>query len=131
MMEDIKMNGNKKVVAMGGQRQGDKKGMMQSPCTISECVQIARGVVDDAISDYHQNQGNIQLSMSIQIELLKEILFSSGMITEEEFRQKYMEKAKELQRIQMERMSNLNDEQSKVTASMTGEVGDIEIKTEE
>lgn len=109
--------------------------MMKSPCTITECVQIARGVAEDAIADYHQNQGNVQLSMSIQIEILKELIFSSGMITEEEFRQKYMEKAQELQKIQSERIAQIQREAKEkrpdVSASMTGEVGDIEVKVEE
>lgn len=102
--------------------------MMSSPCSISEAVQISRGVVEDAIADYHRNQGNVQLSMSIQIEIIKELIFSSGMITEEEFRQRYMDKAKELQQIQEQRMRG---EDPDVTTSMKVEAGDVEVKTEE
>lgn len=125
------MNGNKKIVNTGERKDAPNQGVLQSPCTISECVQISRGVVEDAISEYHQNHGNVQLSISIQLEILKEIVFKSGMITEEDFRKKYMEKAQELQRLQAERFSTLKKEEPNVTASMTGNVGDIEIETEE
>lgn len=130
------MNKSKKLISGDNRNGGGKVGdMMQSPCTISECVQISRGVADDAIADYHQKQGNVQLSISIQVEIIKELLYSSGMITEEDFKKRYLEKAKELQKIQEERIAQIQRESQEanpdVSASMTGEVGDIEIKTEE
>lgn len=120
------MNANRKIGEVsGGKKERDA---MNSPCTITEAVQIARGVAEDVVSDYHSNQYNIQMSMSLQIEILKEIVISAGMITEEEFRDRYMKKAEEIQKLQMERMKKAED--SGIT-DMRSEAGDIEIKTEE
>lgn len=99
---------------------------MTSPCTIAEAVQIARASAEDVLEDYHRNQGNVQLSTSIQVELLKEALFSSGIITEEEFRERYYKKVKEIQGIQ----EKMNQRETNVTADMKVEAGDVEIKKE-
>ena len=110
----------------------DKMQAFQSPCTIAEAVQISRGVADDAIADYHRNQLNVQLAMSLQIEILKEIIFSSGMMTEEEFKVKYMQKAKEIQESQAKMVEEqMSSSQDDGITSMKVEAGDVEIKVEE
>ena len=88
----------------------EKLGAYNSPCTIAEAVQIARASAEDVLEDYHRNQGTAYLAMSIQIELLKEVIFSSGMIKEEEFRERYMKKAREIQESQMNQAREAKEE---------------------
>lgn len=110
------------------QAMGTAKNMMESNVTITECVQIARGVAEDVVEDYHRTQANVQLSISIQLELLKELVISKGLITEEEFFSKYKAKAKELQEMQM-RMRQESVRDSGI-AEMPMNAGDVEVKTE-
>lgn len=51
---------------------------LNSPCTVMEAVQLAQGVAEDAVSNYHQNINPIIVSLSIQIEVLKELLFKEA-----------------------------------------------------
>lgn len=95
--------------------------MLNSNVTITECVQISRGVAEDVITDYHKSQGNVQLAMSIQIELIKESLIKAGIITEESFRERYIEEAKKLQEMQMKAKEETGVTDMKVSA------GDVEV----
>lgn len=124
------MSNKAKLKSVGGAGSVPKAGAMQSPCTITEAVQIARGVAEDVLTDYHRSQGNMLLSMTIQIDILKELAISSGMITEEEFRNKYMEKAKEIQKMQNDRIAEALSKDPEVTAAMETKAGDVEIKVE-
>ena len=47
------------------------------PCKVYEVVQIAQGVSSDAIKEYHKTLDPIIVSLSLQIETLKELLFKS------------------------------------------------------
>ena len=53
----------------------DKLEELKKPCTLLEAVQLAQGVADDKIKDYHNNINPIIVSLTIQIEVLKEMLF--------------------------------------------------------
>lgn len=110
----------------------ETSGMLNTPCTITEAVQIARGVADDAIADYHKKQGNVQLAISLHLEIMKDILISSGMITEEEFKEKYMEKAIAAQRMQESMAREMQREvEADTTAQMSTVAGDVEVSIEE
>lgn len=75
----------------------------QSPCTILEATQIARGVAEDVLNEYAENIGHLQVSMTLQIEMLKKIIVSNGLATEEELKEMYI---KEVQ--------SFNDMQKKI-----------------
>lgn len=116
-------NANKKITNM----MKKSENMMNSPVTITESVQIARGVAEDVVEDYHKTQGNVQLAISIQLEILKDIVVSAGLITAEEFKERYMNKAKEIQELQMKMMNEVKPE---VSADMKVQAGDVEINKE-
>ena len=79
---------------------GGEMKYLNSPCTLTEAAQIARGVAEDVVTDYQKHTSPLQVSMSLQIELIKDILFKNGIITEEEFHQMYIESAEEFQKTQ-------------------------------
>lgn len=100
---------------------------LSTPCTITEAAQIARGVAEDVLSDYTKSIGHVQVAMSIQLEMLKDIMISKGLVTEEEFRALYAEQVKEFNEIQQE-MIKERSEATRVDTDMSGKVHDIEIK---
>lgn len=96
---------------------GDKlvsKGQLNSPCTITEAVQIARGVAEDVITDYNHQQSHLQIAISLQIEILKDVVIKSGLITEEDFRRMYNEKAEEFNKMQKAAYEQAIAEESEV-----------------
>lgn len=60
----------------------DKLENLKKPCTILEAVQLAQGVSEDSIRNYHESINPIIVSLSIQIEVLKELLFEAHQISE-------------------------------------------------
>lgn len=72
------------------------KDYLNSPCSLSEAVQIARGVAADMLSDYDRDAQHLRIAMSIQVEMIKEILIQANLITEDEFKAQYIKLAKEL-----------------------------------
>lgn len=68
----------------------DRVNQMNSPCTITEAVQIARGVAEDVVLDYQRRTSNLQISLSLQVELLKKVVMDNGLITEEQFKEMYI-----------------------------------------
>lgn len=77
---------------------------MTSPCTLVEAVQIARAAAEDVIAEYQMSTRHLQVSLSLQVEILKEIVMEKGLITEEEFREKYMQKVEDFNKRQAEAM---------------------------
>lgn len=114
-------------------RSMDKKdysSYMNTPCTITEAVQIARGVAEDVVSDYNKSQSTLQISISLQIEILKDIVIKAGLIDEENFRKMYMEKAEEFNRLQQEAFSQNLDEDKEDNPKMQVLSNDIEVVKE-
>lgn len=102
---------------------GDLK-YLQTPCTITEATQIARGVAEDVVSDFIEHQSPLQVAMSLQIEILKDIVISSGLVTKERFYEMYVEKAEEFNRKQREAFDNIQEDDS---PKMELKVNDVEI----
>lgn len=55
---------------------------LRLPCTVMEAIQLAESVAKDTIDGYHQNINPIIISLSIQIEVLKDMLMRSQIIEE-------------------------------------------------
>lgn len=100
------MNQNKNIVNFNKKQEE----MFKTPCTISEAVQIARGVSEDVVNHYHQSRSHLQVSQSIQVDLLKQVVIDSGLITEEEFHKRYLQKAQEIMEMQEKAKSELYGE---------------------
>ena len=83
-------------------KSGGEMKYLNKPCSLSDASQIARGVAEEVVQDYDYNQKHIQISISLQLELIKDILIEKGIITEEEFKEKYLAKAKEFEKLQRE-----------------------------
>lgn len=100
---------------------------LNTPCSITEAAQIARGVAEDVVADYANHSRHLQVAISIQVEMLKEIVMKAGLITEEEFREMYMRHAEELNRLQQE-VAAQEEEAEDDTPKMEVSVSDVEVK---
>lgn len=105
-----------------------KEDILNTPCTLTEVVQVSRGVVQDEIDNYVRRTSPVQVSLSIQVEILKSIVIGSGLITEEEFKKLYMEKAEDFNRRQKEMLEKV--EESKVATEMASDSVSIDISRE-
>ena len=106
---------------------------LQTPCTITEATQIARGVAEDVVAEYSQQNSPLQVAISLQVEILKEVVIGAGLITEDQFREKYMEKAVEFNQRQKEAFEAANHEESDCednSPKMDLKVSDIEVTKE-
>ena len=103
---------------------------LQSSCTITEAVQIARGVAEDAINDYHNDQKNNLIAMHIQLDILRELVISKGLISEDEFREMYSKRVDDLNK-EVAAMREKQLSEAQADAKMEVTAGDVEIKTEE
>lgn len=90
--------------------QADKLEQLNKPCTVVEVVQLAQGVADDKIQVYHNNVNPIIVSLSIQLEVLKDMLFSSGIVDEEEFIKKFNDRVEDFNRSKEEVMKSIEQE---------------------
>lgn len=87
----------------------------EQPCTMKEVVQISRGVAEDVVEDvvedvmsqYQQHQNPLMAAISIQVELIKEVLFKAGVVEAEEFKSLYEEKVKQFQEEQKKRIEEM------------------------
>jgi hypothetical protein len=110
------------------QKQSGELRYLQTPCTITEAAQIARGVAEDVVSEYSQQNSPLQVAMSIQIEILKDIVINGGLITEDKFRERYMEKAMEFNQMQKEALNSAKSlDEDESSPKMDLKVSDIEI----
>lgn len=106
---------------------------LQTPCTITEATQIARGVAEDVVAEYSQQNSPLQVAISLQVEILKDVVIGAGLITEDQFREKYMEKAVEFNQRQKEAFEAANTEESDCednSPKMDLKVSDIEVTKE-
>lgn len=102
---------------------------LQTPCTITEATQIARGVSEDVVSEYASKESPLKVAMSLQIEILKDVVMRSGLITEDEFRSMYMQKAEEFNQKQKEMMelSHQDNPSDNSNPKVSAKAGDVEI----
>lgn len=96
-----------------------------SPCSIAEAVQIARASAEDVVDDYHKSTAPLQIAISMQLEILKSMLFEAGVISEEKFRELYMSQAEEFN------SSLSNTPQVEESPKMEVKANDINVKIEE
>ena len=99
----------------------DKLEQLNTPCTVLEAVQLAQGVSEDAISNYHKSINPIIVSLSIQVEVLKELLFRGSqigentfksIISEEEFIKVFKERVEDYNKQKEEAISKMVEQQS-------------------
>ena len=74
-----------------------KADALNSPCTVLEAVQLAQGVVEDKLTEYKASTVPLTVSHTLHIEVMKEVLISKGLVTEEEFKDLYMKAAERYQ----------------------------------
>lgn len=114
-------------------KQGGELKYLQSPCTITEAVQIARGVAEDVVSDYANHSRHLQVALSLQVEILKSIVIKAGLITEDEFKEEYIKQAEEFNKMQEEAFKESEGEHEDTPDNVTKmdqHVNDIEIVKE-
>lgn len=108
----------------------DGMDFLQSPCTIAETMRIARAAAEDVMTDYHQHSAHLRIALSLQVEILKDLVINAGLITEEEFKNRYAQQVAAFN--EMQKKATLeSEEESKVdaqtSASMTAQANDIEV----
>ena len=70
----------------------DDSKRLNSYATLTEVVQIARATAEDSVTDYHRNNAMpVRTALSLQVEMLKSLLVSKGIVTEDELKQTYNE----------------------------------------
>jgi len=105
----------------------DRLQQFQSPCTLAEAVQISRATSEDVLEDYHRRVAPVQMAQSIQIEVLKSMLFESGLISEERFRELYIAQAEKVNGM----IGKHNeDEVAETHPNVSAKVDTIEVKIE-
>lgn len=106
---------------------------LKTPCTIAEAAQISRGVAEDVLKDYQNQTSPLQVSLSLQVEMLKSVLVSAGIITEEEMSKLYMQQVEEFNAMQQQmKEEDLNEEEAPAVSSdvKMGQVAnDVEVQT--
>lgn len=117
-------------MSKGNPKIAEDLSYLNTPVTIAECVQLARGVAQDVVADYQKHTSPMNVALSLQVELLKEVVMKAGLVTEEEFKAMYMQKAKEFEDMQRKAMSaGLEDDVANDSPKMNIKSNDIEIKT--
>lgn len=108
-----------------------QKGMqyLKTPCTVAETVQIAREVAQEVLTEDQQHTQPWQVAVSIQVEILKKAVIDAGLITEEKFREEYVERMTQLKE-EMQESSDDEPEESADESSpkMAVEVNDITVE---
>lgn len=66
---------------------------LNTPCTVLEAIQLAQAAIGDALTEYKASTVPLTVSHTLHIQVMKNILISKGLITEEEFMKLYMEEA--------------------------------------
>ena len=124
-------------MANGSKKADGALKYLESPCSITEAVQIARGVAEDVVADYNQQTRPLNVSISLQMEIMKSVLISSGLITEDEFKARYIAMAEDFNKRQEEMIAKDTEEeeteedtpQTPYNPTMSATAGDVEIKT--
>lgn len=103
---------------------------LNSPCTIKEAVQIARAVAEDVITEYLQKFSQVQMAISLQVETLKEELFTQEVISEDKFKERLLVKASEAEEMKKklyeQKMKEFEDNHTRLSM----DANDIEVEVE-
>lgn len=108
----------------------DKLDDLKEPCTILEAVQLAQGVVEDSVSRYHENINPIIVSLSIQIEVLKQMLFEekTGILSENRFQELFQKRVDEYTKQRDEAINLMTEKVNSKFPKTDVIAGDTEIK---
>lgn len=118
-------------LSKGNPEMKEKLDYLNTPVTLSEAVQVARGVAEDVVSDYSRHTQPVQVAISLQIELLKKIVFNAGLITEEEYKEMYVKEVEAFNKMQKEMLSSDESEETEGESApkVAVKANDLEIKT--
>lgn len=105
-------------------------GAYQSPCTLAEAVQISRASAEDVVASYDQSIRPLQVAVSLQVELLKRVIIKSGLVSEEEFKDMYINAVKEFNDTQRASLEEDNEDPEETPTKMSASVSDIEVKVD-
>ena len=105
-------------------------GAYQSPCTLAEAVQISRASAEDVVASYDQSIRPLQVAVSLQVELLKKVIIKSGLVSEEEFKDMYINAVKEFNDTQRASLEEDNEDPEETSPKMSASVSDIEVKVD-
>ena len=93
-----------------------KNNPLETYCTISECLQIARAsaqdIIEQVIREYSKETQPQVIATSLQVDVLRNMLFKSGILDEEEFKAEYAKKATEFNELQKKYKESLEKERS-------------------
>lgn len=108
----------------------DKLDDLKEPCTILEAVQLAQGVAEDCVSRYHENINPIIVSLSIQIEVLKQMLFEekTGILSENRFQELFQKRVDEYTKQRDEAINLMTEKVNSKFPKTDVIAGDTEIK---
>jgi translation initiation factor 2B subunit (eIF-2B alpha/beta/delta family) len=106
----------------------DKLNQLNSPCTVIEAVQLAQGVAKDAVDQYHKSLNPLIVSMSLQIELLKEILISKEVLNEEEYNNALEKKIQQFNEDKEKAMEELRKQEEQAMAEAENESPKTDMK---
>lgn len=95
-MVDLEVQINKEEMSVSDnpnfKKPTDDSKRLNSYATLTEVVQIARATAEDSVTDYHRNNAiPVRTALSLQVEMLKSLLVSKGIVTEDELKQTYNE----------------------------------------
>lgn len=95
-MVDLEVQINKEEMSVSDnpnfKKPTDDSKRLNSYATLTEVVQIARATAEDSVTDYHRNNAMpVRTALSLQVEMLKSLLVSKGIVTEDELKQTYNE----------------------------------------
>ena len=95
-MVDLEVQINKEEMSVSDnpnfKKPTDDSKRLNSYATLTEVVQIARATAEDSVTDYHRNNAMpVRTALSLQVEMLKSLLMSKGIVTEDDLKQTYNE----------------------------------------
>ena len=117
-------------MANGSKKADGALKYLESPCSITEAVQIARGVAEDVVTDYEKRTRSLQVAISLQLDIMKKLMIEKGMITEEEFKSLYLAAAEDFKRRHEEAL-NQQREETPEEPKMSVSAGNIEVEVQE
>lgn len=108
------------------QRRKGMKDINDLPCNLSEVIRIAKSVSEDSLKDYHNTLSPMLISVSLQLEMLKSVLFDANVISEEEYNEKFSMKVDEFNKDRekiLEELSSTMNKEANADASFNAKSG--------
>lgn len=108
------------------QRRKGIKDVKDLPCNLSEVIRVAKSVSEDSLKDYHNTLSPMLISVSLQLEMLKSVLFDAKIISEEDYNEKFSKKVEEFNKDRekiLEELSSAMDKETNTDASFDTKSG--------